>query len=65
MTRLRVLLRLIKGDRFALALLCAVSATLIPPFVFSAAAELVIALLIPGVATALAEISMHPNDGNR
>jgi hypothetical protein len=62
MTRLRILLRLIKGDRFALALLSAVSATSILAFVFGAAAELVIALLILGVATALAEISMHPND---
>jgi hypothetical protein len=61
-TRLRVLLRLIKGDRFALTLLCAVSATSILAFIFGAAAELVVALLILGVATALAEISMHPND---
>ncbi|WP_454618422.1 hypothetical protein [Bradyrhizobium cenepequi] len=62
MTRLRILLRLIKGDRFARALLCAVSATTILAFVFGAAAELIIALLILGVATALAEISMSPND---
>jgi hypothetical protein len=61
-TRLRVLLRLIKGDRFALTLLCAVSATSILAFIFGAAAELVVALLILGVATALAEISMHPNN---
>lgn len=62
MTRLRALLRMIRGDRFARTLLCAVSATSILAFVFGAAAELVIALLILGVATALAEISMHPND---
>jgi hypothetical protein len=62
MTRLCVLLRLIKGDRFALALLSAVSATSILAFVFGAAAELVIALLILGVATALAEVSLYPND---
>ncbi|WP_454629876.1 hypothetical protein [Bradyrhizobium cenepequi] len=62
MTRLRVLLRLIEGDRFALSLLCAVSATSILAFVFGAAAELVIALLILGVATAIAEVSAYPND---
>ncbi|MDI4236359.1 hypothetical protein OZ411_26445 [Bradyrhizobium sp. Arg237L] len=62
MTRLRVLLCLIGGDRFARALLCAVSAASILAFVFGAAAELVIALPVLGVATALAEISMHPNE---
>ena len=62
MTRLGDLLRLVKGNRFPLALLSAVSATSILAFVFGAAAELVIALLILGVATALAEISMHPSD---
>ncbi len=60
MTRPRGPLRLIRGDRFALSVLSAVSAISILAFVFGAAAELITALLILGVATALAEISMHP-----